>query len=194
MTAYRVADACPRCGSEATTTNGECRACGHVWGASHVCVHCLVVCPVLPNPALGNPCSACGVPRIATGWAMPEAAANRLRRAVAKRRMTARVASVAFGLAIVCIPLGLLTRGLSEWLTLLVLWLVSISFAAVVRGSGRRTLSSELVRVQRAWQEEADLEKSPHRIRIAETPEPGDEFVPASAQADETTGERRRSS
>ncbi len=185
----RVAEHCPQCGSEATTASGECRACGHVWGATHACVHCGTVCRVLPKPSLGRPCSACGLPRIAAGWSMPVAASDRLRRAVAKRKLTARVASVAFALAVVCMPLGLVSGGLSQWLTLLVSWCALVSFAALVRRSGRTMLSSELAHVERLWRELAELEKSPDRVRIGETRERTADCAPASARSDQTTGE-----
>ena len=170
MSAYRVAEACPRCGSDATTTREECRACGHVWGAAHACVHCGVVGQVLP--ALGSPCRACGVPRVVAGWTMPVAAAARVRNAFAKRRRSGRIATAALGLAVVCMPLGLVSGTFTGWLAILAFWFVCLFLARAFRRAGRAAFSAELLRVEQIWHdEEAELGPRPEKIRIAEAPE-----------------------
>lgn len=150
--AYREGSACARCESTATTADGRCLACGHIWGDAYACVHCHVVAPIVADRITAATCAACGMPRIAAGWEMPPDIAEGLRRAVARQRRARRITRIAVVGAILCMPLGPLaavTLGFAGWLAVLVLWGVCI-MASTARRIGQRQLATTIARAERA--------------------------------------------
>lgn len=64
MSAYRGGERCPKCKGNVTTNNGECLACGAVWGPTFLCPHCATHTKTTPDPMLRAVCSACKKPRL----------------------------------------------------------------------------------------------------------------------------------
>ena len=195
---YRLLEPCARCGSEATTADGACQACGYVWGPEHTCVHCGEIRPLIDRAPLGCVCAGCGLPRIAPRWQMAPAQAERLRAAVEVRERTRKVAVVAVVIATACVPLGLLAgdvAGFGGWLGTLVAWAVSLGFAVLARRRGVVRLDAELAAARLAWERRAvegrarvaDSAEEPapaDRVRVApvDTSEEEDVIEPASAR------------
>jgi hypothetical protein len=101
---------------------------------------------------------------------MPDAAAARLRAAVASRSRRIRGAWLAFGLAVLCMPLGPVAGfvgGVGAWLGTLVAFALLIMLAAALRTTGRRRFAQELARVTRIHEAGLDL---PH-VRVSVSPE-----------------------
>lgn len=70
MTAgYRTGEPCPRCRSGSTTSQGECLACGAVWGEDFLCPHCGEHTKPVAEVMVGAACSDCGKPRLGVGLA-----------------------------------------------------------------------------------------------------------------------------
>lgn len=154
MNAYRITESCPRCQSLATTSDGTCQTCGHIWGSQHRCVHCGVSCAVRPHATYGPTCSRCGVPRIAGDWQMPGSTATLLRRAVAQRKARGRAATLAILVAIACVPVGPLAAdyvGFAGWFAVLLVWFASVAVAGGLRASGRRSLARQIARARSEW-------------------------------------------
>jgi len=74
--AYRTGEACPRCGSGSTTSQGECLACGALWGPDFLCPHCGEHTRPVSDPLVGASCSDCGKPRL--GVSLPKEAYGRV--------------------------------------------------------------------------------------------------------------------
>lgn len=65
MSAYRSSEPCPRCKSGTTTSDGECLACGAVWGSAFVCPHCGERAKTVEARLVGTACANCKVARVA---------------------------------------------------------------------------------------------------------------------------------
>jgi hypothetical protein len=64
MSTYRDGEPCPRCKGRATTSEGECRSCGALWGDAFLCAHCGAHTKARPDPLVRAACPACGGPRL----------------------------------------------------------------------------------------------------------------------------------
>ncbi len=166
--AYRSADPCPACRSRATTNDGECRACGHVWGEAHRCVHCAEIRATTEDATLGVVCRSCGLPRVSATWRMSEGRATRLHQAVGRWRSRARAANIAFTLAVLCVPLGLVAAnaaGFGGWVLVLFAWVTCVVVASLLRTSGKRRLAGELAAAEREVQSRVEA-PSAERVRV----------------------------
>ena len=65
MSAYRSSEPCPRCKSGTTTSEGECLACGAVWGSAFFCPHCGDHAKTVEDRLVGTACAKCKVARVA---------------------------------------------------------------------------------------------------------------------------------
>lgn len=81
MSTYRDGEPCPRCKERATTSEGECRSCGALWGDAFLCPHCGAHTKPRPDPLVRAACPACGKPRlgVALGGDAYEAVLARVR-------------------------------------------------------------------------------------------------------------------
>lgn len=64
MSAYRSSEPCPRCKSGTTTSEGECLACGAVWGSAFLCPHCGEHAKIVEARVVGSACAKCKVARV----------------------------------------------------------------------------------------------------------------------------------
>lgn len=65
MNAYRSAEPCPQCKRGTTTSEGECLACGALWGNAFLCPHCGVHAKTEADRRVGTVCAKCKVARVA---------------------------------------------------------------------------------------------------------------------------------
>lgn len=101
--AYRTGEACPRCGSGSTTSQGECLACGALWGPDFLCPHCGEHTKPVSDPLVVASCSDCGKPRL--GVSLSKDAYTRLLDRI-------RFAKLWHARVLVYLPLGALVAAL----------------------------------------------------------------------------------
>ena len=65
MSAYRSSEPCPHCKSGTTTSEGECLACGAVWGSTFLCPHCGEHAKTVEDRLVATACAKCKVARVA---------------------------------------------------------------------------------------------------------------------------------
>jgi len=173
---YRVAQACPACASAATTSTGECRACGHLWGAQHECVHCGANAGTSVDAGLGVLCVACRLPRVVPGWQMPASLAKEVRDAFWARRSRRRLAALSFAVATLCVaagPLLFLAFGYGAWIAALALWCGALVCTHRLRAQANQRLLRATASAKRRCVEEQSAEplrvppESP-RLRVAD--------------------------
>jgi len=154
---YRVAQACPACASSATTSNGECRACGHLWGAQHECVHCGANAGTSVDAGLGVLCVACRLPRVVHGWQMPASLAKEVRDAVGARHTHRRLAALSFAVAALCVaagPLLFLAFGYAAWIAALALWCCALVCTSRLRAHANQRLLRATASAKRRYADE----------------------------------------
>jgi len=169
---YRVAQACPACASAATTSTGECRACGHLWGAQHRCVHCGASAGTSVDAGLGVLCVACRLPRVVPGWQMPATHAKEVRDAFWARRSRRRLAALSFAVATLCVaagPLLFLAFGYGAWIAALALWCCALVCTNRLRAQANQRLLRATASAKRRYAEEQSTEPlhvPPERQRL----------------------------
>jgi hypothetical protein len=121
------------------------------------------------------------MPRIAVDWAMPPETRAELEGAVRRNRWMKYAALAAGAVAVLCMPIGLRSESVAQWLLTLTLWMFSLVVAMRLRRRAQAQQNRAIARAQDLFAEHERLEANAVvPLRVA--PEEGLQTVASSGK------------